>query len=133
MKPSVMLVYNIQGEKAAQLKLLAMRLRVRVREVAAKEYGETLAALCGMEPLTAAAPAGEPFADEMLVLANFTSAQLNEFLGGFRHGRIAPVNLKAVLTDTNMRWHSQALHRELTEEHKAMRAARPDPAEQPMA
>lgn len=132
MKPSVMLCYNLQGEKAAQIKLLAMRLRVRIREVAPGEYGETLASLCGMEPTAGTAPAGEPFADEMLVLANFTSAQLNEFLGGFRHAHIQPVSLKAVLTDTNMRWHSQALHRELTEEHKAMRAARPA-AEQPEA
>ncbi len=125
MKPSVMLCYNLQGEKAAQIKLLAMRLRVRIREVAPGEYGETLAALCGMEPGTGAAPMAEPFADEMLVLANFSSAQLNDFLSAFRHARIPSVHLKAVLTDTNMRWHSQALHRELTEEHKAIRAAQP--------
>lgn len=124
MKPPVLLCFNLQAEKAAKIRLLAMRLGVRVRSVEPAELGETLAALCGWEPPTGSAT-GEPFTDEMLVLANFSGAQLNEFLGGFKRGQIPTVALKAVLTDTNLHWSAVALHSELVQEHEALAAKAP--------
>ena len=99
-----------------------MQLGVRVRPVAADAYGETLAALCGWEALAAAAAPDMPFSDEMLVLCNFSSAQLNDFLGGFKRGQIPPVALKAVLTDTNLHWTATMLQQELAQEHQALAA-----------
>lgn len=122
MKPPVLLCYNLQGDQATKIKLLAMRLGVRIRAVSAQELGEPLVALCGWEPLTAAPPAAEPFTDAMLVLANFPQATLNAFLAGFREHKIPAVPLKAILTESNARWDSIALHRELGEEHRAMAA-----------
>jgi hypothetical protein len=124
MKPPVLLCFNLPAEKAAKLRQLAMRLGVRVRIVDAEEHNETLSMLCGWEPSADIAPV-EPFADEMLVLANFSGTQLNDFLGGLRRGQIPPVALKAVLTDTNMRWSAAKLHAELVEEHRALAAQEP--------
>jgi hypothetical protein len=127
MKPPVLLCFNIEADKAAGIRLLAMRLGVRLRNVPQGEFGETLAVLCGWEPPTGAPPPA-PFTDEMLVLANFSGTQLNQFLSGFQAGRIPPVALKAVLTEANRTWDAAALHRELLEEHRAMaaRTASPD-------
>ncbi len=122
MKPPVLLCFNLPAEKAAKIRLLAMRLGVRVRPVEPTELGETLAVLCGWEPPAGAVDQVEPFGDEMLVLANFSGTQLNEFLGGFRRGQIPPVALKAVLTDTNLHWSAAALHGELAQEHQALAA-----------
>ncbi len=117
-----MLCFNLPSEKSGKVRLLAMQLGVRVRPVATDEYGETLAALCSWEALAAAAAPGIPFTDEMLVLCNFSSAQLNGFLGGFKRVQIPPVALKAVLTDTNLHWSAVMLQQELAQEHQALAA-----------
>lgn len=117
-----MLCFNISAEKSGKIRLLAMRLCVRIRAVEPAEFTETLAALCGWEPPAATASADAPFTDEMLVLCNLNGTQLNAFLSGFRQGQIAPVALKAVLTDTNRLWSAVTLHQELAQEHEALTA-----------
>ena len=52
MKQAVLLCYNLKPEKAQKIRLAAMRLKIRVRPIAREEYGQTLAALCGLEELT---------------------------------------------------------------------------------
>ncbi len=120
MKPAVLLCYNLTGEKNRKIKVLAMRHAIRIRAVKPEEYGETLAALCGQEALQQKPQPNEAFTDEMLVLAHFTPDLLNQFLYGFRKNGIAPVALKAMLTDTNAKWDSVELHKELSMEHEAM-------------
>ena len=120
MKQAVLLCYNLAPEKAQKIRLAAMRLKIRVRPVAKEEYGQTLAALCGMEETTDAAYGGAGFEDEMLVMANFPAAMMNTFLGLFRQMGIAPVALKAILTPTNAQWDSEKLHAEIASEHEAM-------------
>ena len=120
MKQPVLLCYNLSGEKMQKIRLAAMRLKIRVRPVAKEEYGQTLAALCGMEETTDAAYGGAGFEDEMLVMANFQTAMMNTFLGLFRRMGIAPVALKAILTPTNAQWDSEKLHAEIASEHEAM-------------
>ena len=120
MKQAVLLCYNLAPEKAQKIRLAAMRLKIRVRSVAKEEYGQTLAALCGMEEMTDAAYGGAGFEDEMLVMANFPAAMMNTFLGLFRRMGIAPVALKAILTPTNAQWDSEKLHAEIASEHEAM-------------
>ena len=120
MKQAVLLCYNLAPEKGQKIRLAAMRLKIRVRPVAKEEYGQTLAALCGMEETTDAAYGGSGFEDEMLVMANFPAAMMNTFLGLFRRMGIAPVALKAILTPTNAQWDSEKLHTEIASEHEAM-------------
>ncbi|NLI22740.1 MAG: DUF3783 domain-containing protein [Clostridiales bacterium] len=122
MKPPVLLCYQLQAEKARLIHLLAMRLMIRVRTVLPEEFGQTLAALCGYEPLAETTAAGQAFSDEMLVLGNFPQELITRFLMGFRQSKIAPVALKAVLTETNMRWNSYTLRSQLAAERDAIAA-----------
>lgn len=123
MKPPVLLCFNLQGEKANRIRLLAMRFLIRVRPVSQEEFGQSLAALCGLEPPENPAPAALPFSEEMLVLAHFSSEQISAFLGGFRQAKIPPVSLKAVLTETNASWNPVTLFSQLCEERDALSAA----------
>lgn len=120
MKQSVLLCYNLSGEKMQKIRLAAMRLKIRVRPVEEDEYAQTVAALCGLEEKTDAAYVGAGFEDEMLVMANFPAGMMNAFLGLFRRMGIAPVALKAMLTPTNAAWDSEKLHAEIAGEHQAM-------------
>ncbi|MDO4339265.1 MAG: DUF3783 domain-containing protein [Eubacteriales bacterium] len=63
---------------------------------------------------------GGNFQDEMLVLKDFSSEQLDQFLQFFKANGIPSVRLKAILTPINRHWNSLQLYEELTQEHKAM-------------
>ena len=113
------LLYNLEGEKGRRVRLLAMRLRVRIQNVAPAEYGETLAALVGRADRENA-PCEATFADEMLVFVDFDNGLLNRFLSEARNAGIS-VPLKAVLTPTNARWTSLRLREEISREREALR------------
>ena len=138
MKPPLLLCYNLSGEKSKKIQLLAMMLKIRTQVVHKEEYHQTLAVLCGYEPsavtLLATEPAqmpdSETFEDEMLVLSGFPNELLSQFLSGFRQGKIPPVTLKAILTETNRQWDSIALHTQLAAEHEAMSKGLPPEHEQ---
>ena len=120
MKPPVLLTYNLAGERAGKIFLAAMRFKIRVNPIKPEEYGQTLAALCGMEPPSGENYAGGGFSDEMLVMANFPAGMATQFLNSFRRMGIAPVALKAVMTPVNSRWDSVTLHTELSKERAAI-------------
>lgn len=116
----ILLCYNLKDEKFKKIRLAAMRFKIRLRPVKPEEYGQTLAALCGMEPPAQAAAQPQPFGDEMLVMAHFPGLLASQFLQSFRRLGISPVALKAVLTPTNCMWDSVQLHNEIAMEHAAM-------------
>lgn len=117
-----LLMYNLEGERARRLRMIAMMLKIRVRPVAPEEYGERLAALAGLEA-PAGAPAEAPFDGEMLVFAEFSNALLDRFLSEMKRAKLS-VALKAVLTPTNAQWTSARLRGELDREREALRAGR---------
>ena len=94
MRQPVLLCYNLKDESFRKVRLAAMRFKIRIRPVPPAEYGETLAALCGMEP-PAGLPAPGTFADEMLVMAHLSSLQASQFLQSLRRLGVPPIALKA--------------------------------------
>ena len=100
MRQPVLLCYNLKDESFRKVRLAAMRFKIRIRPVSPSEYGETLAALCGMEP-PAGLPAPGAFADDMLVMAHLSSLQASQFLQSLRRLGVPPIALKAMLTPTN--------------------------------
>ena len=119
MKPTVLL-YNLEDEKGSKIRVACMYHKLKLRPVQPEEYGQTLEALLGLVPAAEPAPEAAPIADEMLVFCGLNGAQLNAFLQTLRSQKLG-VALKAVLTETNRKWNSNALHAELLEEHAAMK------------
>lgn len=120
MNHPMVLLYNLNNEKGAKIRRMCLPLGLRARLVEPAEYGLTLNDL--VEGKTPESPwAGEPFADEVLLLVNCTGPLLDRFLQGFRRNKIPPVGLKAVLTPTNGTWNSLQLREELAREREAIR------------
>ena len=111
----LLLCVQLDQEKLTRLSFLALGLGIRVRPVKKEEWGQPLGALCGLLPFVQSAP-GLRIPDEMLVMAGFPDGLLDAFLRAYRESGLAPVRLKAVLTDTNMRWHFGQLHAQLCQE-----------------
>ena len=118
MKPPVLLTYNLHGERAAKIRMAAMRFRVRLRAVERREYARPLGELVESRP--EGDWDGEAFDEEMLVMAHFPPALVQAFLQGLRRAGVRPGGLKAVLTPTNAQWDSLALYTELCREREAI-------------
>lgn len=119
MKPTL-LCYNLSGERGSRVRFAAMRLGILLRNVDREEYGQPLEALCGLSAPEETPETGEAFEEEMLVMAGFPAGMLEALLQSFRRMKLAPIALKAVLTDTNRRWSSYRLHQEIDAERRAM-------------
>ena len=117
---AVLLTYRLAPARQAAVRMICARLKIRARAVEPVEYGETLAALCGLEEKKNEPFAGETFEEEMLLMAGFAPQTLDAFLRAFRSCLGAPVALKAVLTETNAGWDSVRLHEELCRERDAL-------------
>ena len=118
MKQPVLLTYNLRGERATKTRMVAMRFRVRLREVERREYARPLGELVESGP--EGDWEGEAFDEEMLVMAHFPPALMQAFLQGLRRAGVRPGGLKAMLTPTNAQWDSLALYRELCKEREAI-------------
>lgn len=116
-----LLMYNIPPEKSRKIKAIALQLGFRIRVVKPEEFGQSVGCLAGL-PETQVQGGGEAFSDEMLVLCGVEGLAFHGFLAQLR-AKKAPVTLKAVLTEHNAAWSSSKLHKNLTQEHEAMRAS----------
>ena len=118
MSPMI-LVFNLPAEKLSRLRFTCMRLGVQVKPVEKADWGQPMGALCGLAPASDAPAPGESFAEEMLVIANFTQSLANRLLAALKQARL-PIGLKAVLTPTNVHWTPVQLHGELSAERAAL-------------
>ncbi len=80
MTPTV-LFYNLDNEKGRKLKVLCLGLKLRVRSVPPEEFGQTLDAVLGLAPKQEEPEQGEPFSEEMLVMAGLPPADEWLFAG----------------------------------------------------
>lgn len=121
MAQPTLIAFNFTGERRARLAWACMRHRIRLREAAEAEQGQTLAALCGMTPRAESVSTQTPFSEEMAVMTGFPPALINAFLQTWRQAKQAPIRLKATLTPTNATWTASRLYAELAREDAAVR------------
>lgn len=114
------LLYNLEGTKAQQIKQLCTLQKIRFKSIAPEQYMETVGSLAGVTGMekTNTPFTGTPFADEMLVFVNFSDESLWDFLSRYRKAGIEPIRLKAGLTPHNVTWNSIQLRDELMREHE---------------
>ena len=125
MTQTQILLYNFKDEdRLRQIRRYLNRHRISVRMVQQPEYLESLGFLFEI-PGFSKNPVfnlGKNFQEEMMVLKDFSSEQLDEFLAFFKENSLPPVALKAVRTPVTMHWDSMKLHEELMREHAATHA-----------
>ena len=124
MTEPLILTYNLDKPQMLKLIFVCAQLKIRCLNVQRSDYAQPLAALAGLRSRTGAVYGGEGFAEEMLVMVNFTGQLLQAFLEALRRGKVPTIALKAVLTPTNEVWDSIQLHDELLREHNAMHGNR---------
>ena len=121
---SQILLYNFKNDiRTLQIRHYLTSIGCEIREVSAPEYLKTLGYLFSL-PGFSKNPMfnlGQNFSEEMLVMKDFSSEQIDGFLAFFRAMQLKPVALKAVLTPVTQHWNSIRLFQELQKEHAAMK------------
>ena len=121
-QPTVLLYNFNDPDRLRIIRRYLNRQKINVRIVTPPEFLYPLGYLFelpGFQPSTQF-NLGKNFSDEMMVLNNFSSEQMDAFLAFFREEAIPSVSLKAMLTPVTQHWSSIQLHDELTKEHKMM-------------
>ena len=115
-----LLLFNIQDpEKKTAIRLTALRMGLRCREILPERQGEKLEALLTGAAANPAQQEGEAFTDELLLMHALSQVEFHELLDTLRREGQS-VRLKAVVTEHNRKWTAQRLHRELCAEEQAM-------------
>lgn len=117
------LIYNVtDSDRLAIIRITAFRLGLVLKEIEKEQYSLPLGYLAGVNGIdgTAIDEDGD-FDDEMLVMCDLDRAELNELIDSLRSENVI-IPLKAMLTETNAKWSSLRLHREISAEHEAMKA-----------
>jgi len=119
----IILAYNLDMETENQMKLLCEKLGFAYRAVTPELYALPIGALAGI-PIS-----GKPavsldmgFSEPMLVMCHLLNPQLDAFLKVMRTSDIPRIDLKAILTPSNVTWNSRQLRDELAREHESVRA-----------
>ncbi len=111
---------HLTGEKLNKLKFVCMKCGILLKPVAPDDERQPIGALCGVsEPIESPAEVA-PLSREMIVFCHMDNAQVNRFLTTARQLRLAPIELKAILTPTNAAWTAPQLQAELTAEREAV-------------
>ncbi|MBR3018460.1 MAG: DUF3783 domain-containing protein [Clostridia bacterium] len=113
MQPLLLCIGMNQNE-LMRISFSAMALGIRVKAVLESEHGQTIGALCGLEPENAH-PAKSHVNAPMIVMAFFDSAVVDKLLKSLRDGGQS-VRLKAILTPTNRHWTCGQLFQQLSQE-----------------
>ena len=121
--PPLLLCIHMDQARLMRLSMLALSHGISVREVKEAEWGQSLAALCGLEPQKGRAPAVR-VSEEMLVFAFFPDFLLDTFLSDIKRNHVEPVRLKAVLTPHNRHWNCARLWAELSQEAFVLSASK---------
>ena len=133
MRPQVLL-YNLRGTPKGELiRAYLKAAEIGAKDVAPSDYEKPLGELLGLPGFTEGSGKGKKtgapvssillqpgFTDEMLVMFLFTEQQMSNFLQFFRNAEVPRVELKAVVTPTNINWDSRRLHEAIAAEHQAM-------------
>ncbi len=117
------LAYNFTEERLKALKLICMMLKAGCRPVTREEMLQPagyLAGIKGAEPAEGSY-SGDEAKDECLLLSGFERGELDRFLLAVKKSPLKKVELKAMLTPSNVTWSGLELIGELKKEHGYMK------------
>ncbi len=114
-----------------KLKGVLVRMGIRIKNVAPEQVKDSVGSLLGVVEyekndgqgvLKEAWEEGDfpCITEEMLVMHNFSSRRLDELLFNLRKAGVPKINLKAVVTESNVAWTFYQLYEEIKEEHEKM-------------
>lgn len=114
-------LFNIEEKKELKIKMICVSLRLQYEVVSSEMFSMKMESIVGFSDDRT--KTGESFSEEMLYLAGFTQTELNRFLSELRRKKAA-VALKAIMTESNLKYTAAELCKEIAAEHEAMQSGK---------
>lgn len=121
MKKSVLL-YNFDKNRLQLVRKALSPLGCTVKTVLKKDYCHPIGYLVGAEGMLPGKQkySGNGFDDEMLVMNGFGSEMIDVLIAALKNGGVGKVDLKAVITPSNINWDSITLYNAVKADHMEM-------------
>lgn len=122
MKPTVLLFNFNNPTRSTKTTAALLPLGLKIKKIKKEDYLQPIGYLAGKEDIEPVEEvyAGEELSDEMMILVNLSSKQIDQVILGLKKTGVGKIKYKAVLTATNQNWTTKALFDELCEEHEMM-------------
>lgn len=122
MNQAILLLFQIQSQKAKQLHQVCNKLHIKTKIVNPTDYNQSLGYLAGIQGFSRGNKPHAPktVSGEMLLFSGINSELLDCFLSECKASLIPPTPLKAILTMHNIFWTPEELYQELSAEHSRM-------------
>lgn len=130
MKPTFqkerVLLYNLPSstDKGTKIRHILAGLGLQIIDITSDKLAQTLgfcAGISGYGP-TSQAYEGEPFTEDVMILAALSDERINQLLAQIRKSGVGSVSLMAVVTEHNRSWPLARLFTELRGERQVMAA-----------
>ena len=122
MRETVLLYHFTDEKRLGGVKRALIPMGYRLKIVDRKDYLQPLGYLAGIKEIAPSEEVyeGEDFDREMMVMCGFGPGRIDTLILALRKAGVGRVDLKAVLTPTNMSWTSVHLYHEISLEHEMM-------------
>lgn len=123
MKPTVLLFNFNDKVRSNKTTVALMPLGFRLKKIKKEEYLQPIGYLAGKEDIKPIDEiyTGEELDDEMIVMVNLNSTQIDQLILALKKSGVGRINYKAVLTETNQHWTTRELYDELKQEHNMLK------------
>ncbi|MCQ4021572.1 MULTISPECIES: DUF3783 domain-containing protein [unclassified Ruminococcus] len=121
MKETVLL-YNFSDERLAKIQRALLPLKIRIKAVSINEYSQPLGYLAGIKDIepTDEKFSGDGFTDELMLICGLNNTKLEALLRSLYKYGVGRIDLKAMLTPTNISWNSTQLYKAVKADHEEM-------------
>lgn len=118
----MILLYNFNRYRLQSIRKALAPLNVPIKNVLKKDFMQPVGYVAGIDGILPSSDklSQECFTDEMLVVCGFGSEKIDLLLALLKQGAVEKVDLKAVITPSNVYWSSIKLYKEVKSDHIAM-------------
>ena len=115
----IILTFQLSKEKDSAVQDICRKLGIQKIDIAQKDYSQKLGYLANVKGFSRENKvySGPVLPAEMLVFSAMNSEQVDAFLAAYKTTALAPIGLKAVVTEHNIFWTPVALFSEHMREH----------------
>lgn len=118
----IILLYNFDRYRLQNIRKALAPLNVPIKAVSKKEFIYPVGYIAGIDGILPSSGdlSQESFTEEMLVMCGFGSEKIDLLLALLKQGGVEKIDLKAVITPSNVYWSSIKLYKEVKTDHIAM-------------
>lgn len=122
MNKQVVLLYNFDRERLRKVRKVLAPLKATIKTVSEKEFSQPVGYVAEIEGILPNKEkiACKSFTDEMIVMCGFGSEKIDTVIAALKMGGIGKIDLKAVITPSNVYWNSFQLYEAVKSDHMAM-------------